>query len=95
MCDDCKHPVDIPAAVMRANGFVVEDDLSCFEPVGCGRCSGSGYRGRIGLYEVMWVSDTIRTMAVARETTEAIAWSPSTRGCCGCARTASRRSGAG
>lgn len=73
LCDECKRPVTIPAAVMRANGFAVEADLECFEPAGCGRCGKSGYRGRIGLYEVMWVSDTIRSMAVARETTEAIA----------------------
>ena len=73
LCDECKRPVDIPASVMRANGFAVSDDFACFEPVGCGRCGGSGYRGRIGLYEVMLVSDAIRSMAVARETTDAIA----------------------
>jgi type IV pilus assembly protein PilB len=73
LCDECKRPVDIPAAVLSANGFTVDGDLACFEPVGCGRCGGSGYRGRIGLYEVMWVSDRIRSMAVARETAEAIA----------------------
>ena len=42
------------------------------EPVGCARCGGSGYKGRIGLYEVMWVSDTIRSLAVAREPAETI-----------------------
>jgi type IV pilus assembly protein PilB len=73
LCDECKRPAVIPAAVMVANGFEVTSDLECFEPVGCARCLGSGYRGRIGLYEVMWVSETIRSMAVARETTEAIA----------------------
>ena len=73
LCDECKRPVTIAAQVLRANGFEVDGDLDCCEPVGCGRCGGSGYRGRIGLYEVMWVSETIRGMAVARETTEAIA----------------------
>ena len=73
LCDECKKQVLVTADVMRANGFNVGLDLECYEPVGCGRCGGSGYRGRIGLYEVMWVSDTIRSMAVARETTEAIA----------------------
>ena len=72
LCHECKRPVEVPASVMRANGFSVVDDLACFEPVGCNRCGGSGYKGRIGLYEVMWVSDTIRSMAVARETTDAI-----------------------
>jgi type IV pilus assembly protein PilB len=33
-----------------------------YEPVGCSRCSGSGYRGRVGLYEVMTVSERIRTL---------------------------------
>jgi type IV pilus assembly protein PilB len=73
LCDECKRSVVLPAAVMRANGFEVDADVQGCEPVGCGRCGGSGYRGRIGLYEVMWVSETIRGMAVARETTEAIA----------------------
>ena len=63
----------ITADVMRANGFNVGLDLEAYEPVGCARCGGSGYKGRIGLYEVMWVSDTIRSLAVAREPAETIA----------------------
>ena len=58
---------------MRANGFNVGLDLEAYEPVGCARCGGSGYKGRIGLYEVMWVTDTIRALAVAREPAETIA----------------------
>ena len=73
LCDECRKPVSIRAEVMRTNGFEVDDDLECFEAAGCGRCGGSGYRGRIGLYEVMWVSETIRSMAVAREPTDVIA----------------------
>ena len=41
--------------------------------VGCARCGGSGYKGRVGLYEVMWVSETIRGLAVAKEPSENIA----------------------
>ena len=44
-----------------------------YQPVGCSRCGHSGYKGRIGLYEVMLVSDTIRSLAVAREPSETIA----------------------
>ena len=33
-----------------------------YEPVGCSRCAGSGYRGRVGLYEVMTVSEPIRAL---------------------------------
>jgi type IV pilus assembly protein PilB len=73
LCDECKQRVTLPAETLRANGFNVGLDLECYEPIGCARCGGSGYKGRIGLYEVMWVSETIRSLAVAREPAEAIA----------------------
>ena len=73
LCEECKRRTTIKAEVMRANGFNVGLDLEAYEPVGCARCGGSGYKGRIGLYEVMWVSDTIRSLAVAREPADAIA----------------------
>jgi type IV pilus assembly protein PilB len=73
LCEECKRRTTITAEVMRANGFNVGLDLEAYEPVGCARCGGSGYKGRIGLYEVMWVSDTIRSLAVAREPAETIA----------------------
>ena len=60
LCEECKRRTTITADVMRANGFNVGLDLEAYEPVGCARCGGSGYKGRIGLYEVMWVSETIR-----------------------------------
>jgi type IV pilus assembly protein PilB len=73
LCEECKARTTITADVMRLNGFNVGLDLEAYEPVGCARCGGSGYKGRIGLYEVMWVSDTIRALAVAREPSETIA----------------------
>jgi type IV pilus assembly protein PilB len=73
LCDECKRRVMVPAEVLRTNGFNVGLDLECYEPVGCARCGGSGYKGRIGLYEVMTISETIRQMAVARETADAVA----------------------
>ena len=73
LCAECKRPTTLTSDVMRANGFNVGLDLPAFEPVGCARCGGSGYKGRIGLYEVMWVSETIRALAVAREPSDTIA----------------------
>jgi len=73
LCEECKQRVKLPAEVMRANGFNVGLDLECYEPAGCARCGGSGYKGRVGLYEVMWVSETIRSLAVSREPAETIA----------------------
>jgi len=47
-------------------------ELEAYEPVGCRRCGGSGYRGRVGLYEVMGVSPEIQGMALERRPAEAI-----------------------
>ena len=73
LCEECKRRTTISSDVMRMNGFNVGLDLECYEPVGCARCGGTGYKGRIGLYEVMWVSETIRSLAVSREPAETIA----------------------
>jgi type IV pilus assembly protein PilB len=73
LCEECKRPTIIRADVMRANGFEMDSDLEAHEPVGCARCGGSGYKGRIGLYEVMLVSDDIRTLAVSRAPADKIA----------------------
>ena len=48
-------------------------DLEAYEPVGCARCGGSGYKGRIGLYEVMPVTEEIRTLAIERASADRVA----------------------
>jgi type IV pilus assembly protein PilB len=42
------------------------DGAQPFEAVGCSRCGGSGYRGRLGVYEVMPVSERIRALILER-----------------------------
>jgi type IV pilus assembly protein PilB len=74
LCDQCKREVVIDGEVVRANGYVFhEDRIVACEPVGCARCGGSGYKGRIGLYEVMPVNDEIRSLAVSRASADEIA----------------------
>ncbi len=73
LCDSCKKEVTVPVAQMRDHGFQVDEDVTAWEPVGCTRCTGSGYKGRIGLFEVMVLSDHLRSMALSRESSEAIA----------------------
>ena len=74
LCEHCKKEVVLEGRVVRANGFdIAGDEVHAFEPGGCSRCGGSGYKGRIGLYEVMAISDEIRGLAVARASAEAIA----------------------
>jgi type IV pilus assembly protein PilB len=64
LCTNCRRETLIPAAVLGENGFAAGADLQAFEPVGCGRCGGTGYRGRIGLFEVMPVTEEIRTLVM-------------------------------
>ncbi|MGN6816386.1 MAG: ATPase, T2SS/T4P/T4SS family, partial [Solirubrobacterales bacterium] len=40
-------------------------ELEAYEPVGCARCNNNGYKGRVGLYSVMKLSERIKEMAVA------------------------------
>ena len=69
LCDKCKEPQDISSAELLALGFpdrVLDATQPFFRPVGCTACSGTGYRGRLALHEVMAVSEQIERLAVAR-----------------------------
>jgi type IV pilus assembly protein PilB len=66
LCQHCKERQIITSDVLRANGIRSQFDMEAYGPKGCPRCSMSGYRGRVGLYEVMTVSDEIRKLALAR-----------------------------
>ena len=66
LCSHCKQRTIISAEVLRQNGYKALVDLEAYEPNGCRRCSGSGYRGRAGIYEVMSVTPEIRALALER-----------------------------
>jgi type IV pilus assembly protein PilB len=63
LCTHCKRPQEVPDSVLDEHGLAGAEP---FEAVGCSRCGGSGYRGRIGVYEVMTVSERIRALILAR-----------------------------
>jgi len=73
LCQHCKRRTILSAEVMRDHGFPALADVEAYEPVGCARCGGSGYRGRIGLYEVMTVTEEVRTLAIERASADRIA----------------------
>ena len=66
LCQHCKRRVLISAAALADHGFASSYDLEAYEPAGCSRCGGSGYKGRIGLYEVMTVTEQIRSLTIER-----------------------------
>ncbi|MBD3896066.1 type IV-A pilus assembly ATPase PilB [Halomonas sp. ML-15] len=60
LCPLCKEPVEIPAEALREAGFN-EDEIAratIYHPVGCRKCT-LGYKGRVGIYEVVPISDAI------------------------------------
>ena len=64
LCAHCKRRVVIPQASLSESGFRVGTDVEAYEPLGCPRCHGSGYRGRLGIYSVMVLSERIKEMVV-------------------------------
>jgi type IV pilus assembly protein PilB len=70
LCSNCKQRTIVAAEVLRENGYKALVDLEAYEPVGCRRCGGSGYRGRAGIYEVMSVTSEIRSLALERRSAE-------------------------
>jgi type IV pilus assembly protein PilB len=65
LCAHCKKRTVVPKAALLEAGFRVGADLEAYEAGGCTRCSGSGYRGRIGLFSIMVMSDRIKELTVA------------------------------
>jgi len=62
LCDNCKEIRDIPKEALLQEGFTEQDidsGLKIFGPVGCNQCNG-GYKGRVGIFQVMPVSDAIQ-----------------------------------
>ncbi len=64
LCANCKRRVVVSQASLTEAGFRVGTDLEAYEPVGCQRCHGGGYRGRLGIYSVMVLSDRLKEMVV-------------------------------
>jgi type IV pilus assembly protein PilB len=72
LCNYCKQRTMLTAQALETAGFHVAFDVEAYEPKGCGRCGGSGYKGRVGIYEVMELSDEIRTLTVERASADEI-----------------------
>ena len=72
LCTYCKQRAMLSVSSLEKAGFHVAFDLEAYEPEGCGRCGGSGYKGRTGLYEVMAITDEIRDRCVERASADDI-----------------------
>jgi type IV pilus assembly protein PilB len=67
LCNYCKKRTVLTSEALKAANFhEAAFDIEAYEPVGCARCSNTGYKGRVGIYEVMTLSDEIREMCIER-----------------------------
>jgi type IV pilus assembly protein PilB len=66
LCLDCREPYSASAADLEDLGLEnVSGEITLYRPVGCIRCAGTGYKGRVALYEVMPVQGRIRRLIAA------------------------------
>ena len=62
LCKQCKKPIEVPPEVLLRAGFTEEDLDGSWQPyghVGCEACKGTGYKGRLGIYQVMPITEEI------------------------------------
>jgi len=65
LCSHCKRRVVIPAVALAEAGVPSGADVEAYEPVGCPRCGHNGYRGRVGVYSVMSLTERLKEMIVS------------------------------
>ena len=73
-CKECSEAIDIPAEALVDAG-IPADEVGSFQPMqgkGCNVCNGTGYKGRVGIYQVMPVTDEIRDAVYAGKNSDEI-----------------------
>ena len=71
VCTQCAEQVKVSAEQLRKSGFKADKDIEAMQAVGCPRCA-NGYKGRVGLYEVLSITETIRSLILERANSKEI-----------------------
>jgi type IV pilus assembly protein PilB len=72
ICDSCKRPVDIKPEILKRIQHRIKPGITIYEGKGCERCRGTGYKGRVGVTEVLQIDDNIRDMLLKKSTSDEI-----------------------
>lgn len=72
LCKDCKKQVLATADQKELMGCNMDEDVMIYEPCGCSKCDNTGYKGRIGVYEIMRMSPRLKTIISKRQGADAI-----------------------
>jgi general secretion pathway protein E len=82
LCPECARPQPVTKvrlleslAILGCNQAEAETVTTLMAPVGCDRCRGTGYRGRIGLFEIFRLNEEMHTLVLKRESTRTLALS--------------------
>ncbi|MEX1081320.1 MAG: type IV-A pilus assembly ATPase PilB, partial [Halofilum sp. (in: g-proteobacteria)] len=61
LCSNCKTPDKLPREALLKEGFTEDeaDDVQVYRPVGCETCNNTGYKGRVGIYQVLPTTEAI------------------------------------
>lgn len=68
LCPRCKAPYELPPDVAQSLGL--DGFTRVFKPVGCDDCRGTGYRGRVAIFEIMLMSEELRQAVMTRATSD-------------------------
>ncbi len=73
LCAHCKQRTTVSPQALADADIRIGAELEAYEPVGCGRCNQSGYKGRVGIFSVMTMSERIKEMTVSQASEAEIA----------------------
>ena len=64
VCSECKQPVEVPEKTLIDIGLTPKQaaEVTIYQGVGCPTCNNTGYKGRLGLYEIMPIDEHIREL---------------------------------
>lgn len=72
LCPNCKKPHIVTEEEAEILGVKAEEQVQIYEPCGCPQCDNMGYKGRIGVYEIMEMSQDLKTIISKNGSAEAI-----------------------
>ncbi|MCH5257517.1 MAG: Flp pilus assembly complex ATPase component TadA, partial [Lachnospiraceae bacterium] len=62
LCPECKKPKKADAEDLELLNLKPIDDVTIYEPCGCAKCDGTGFKGRIGVYEIMEITQPLKNI---------------------------------
>ncbi|RMD85832.1 MAG: type II/IV secretion system protein, partial [Calditrichaeota bacterium] len=72
ICENCKEPYKPSPAILEELGISQEKERRFYRGVGCEECKNTGYKGRMGIYEIMSMDETLRELTLKQASSDQI-----------------------